>query len=248
MGFISIYILFKNWIYFEIKREYILKLLNYGVPLIFYSIFYLAMFYFNRFIMVKFLSLDDVGIFSVVVQLGSFIDLLATSFNNAFFPWIYKNLSLIDNMLNNKEINQAFIIKQKIVKIIYLYVFGLLFISILAYFVFIFLMKYVLGPSFIKAIDFLFIIIMGFYFKSLYYIFYYFITYSQKNIILSFITGITAIFSIVLNYYFIMYFGLWGAVYSFFITFFIYFLFTFIFSIKIYKLPWFIFKSKKVIK
>ncbi|MGC8734918.1 MAG: lipopolysaccharide biosynthesis protein [bacterium] len=245
LGFVSNYIVFKNWVYFEINKDYIFKLLSYGVPLIFYSIFYLIMFYFNRFIMAKFLSLDDVGIFSVGVQLGAFIDLLASSFNTAFFPWIYKNLSIIDNLLNNNEIKKAFTIKQRIVKIIYLYIFGLLFISILFYFIFVFLMKYILGSSFVKVIDFLFIIIMAFYFKSLYYIFSYFIVYTQRTIILTLVTGITAIFSIFLNYYFIKYFGLWGAVYSFFITFFIYFILTFIFSIKIYELPWFIFKSRK---
>ncbi len=73
LGIISSYIVFKNWVYFEIKKDYILKLLKYGVPLIFSSIFYLVMFYVNRFIMVKFLSLSDVGIFSVGIQLGGLL-------------------------------------------------------------------------------------------------------------------------------------------------------------------------------
>lgn len=209
--------------------------------MIFASIFYLIMFYINRFMIVKFLSLDDVGIFSVGVQLGAFIDLLASSFNIAFLPWIYKNLSIIDN--NNQNSKQIFIIKARIVKIIYLYILGLFIVSILTYFIFIFLMKYILGKSFYKAIDFMFVIIMAFYFKSLYYVFSYFIVYTQRTFSLTIITMITAILSIILNYYFIKFFGLWGAVYAFFITFFAYFLFTFLFTLKIYNLPWIFYKK-----
>ncbi len=114
LGIICSYIVFKNWVYFEIRKDYILKLLKYGIPLIFTSIFYLVMFYINRFIIVKFLSLSDVGIFSVGIQLGGVIDLLASSFNIAFLPWIYKNLSLIDNLKDNPgNSKQIFIIKAK---------------------------------------------------------------------------------------------------------------------------------------
>ncbi len=241
LGTFSIYIIFKNWVYFEINGDYIIKLLKYGIPLIFHSISYLIMFYINRFIIVRFLSLDDVGIFSVGVQLGAFIDLLASSFNIAFLPWIYKNLSIIDN--NNQNFEQVFLIKTRIVKIIYLYIFGLFIVSLLTYFVFILLMKYILGSSFYRAIDFMFVIIMAFYFKSLYYVFSYFIVYTQKTFTLTIITIITAILSIILNYYFIKFFALWGAVYAFLITFFVYFLFTFLFTIKIYKLPWLFYKK-----
>ncbi len=104
-------------------------------------------------------------------------------------------------------------------------------------------MKYILGVSFYRAIDFMFIIIMAFYFKTLYYIFSYFIVYTQKTAALTIITMITAILSIILNYYLIKFFGLWGAAYSFFITFFIYFLFTFLFTLKIYDLPWIFYKK-----
>ena len=249
-GIISIYILVKNWISFEVNKDYIMQLLKFGIPLIFYSIFYLLMFHINRFIVAKFLSLEELGILNVSIQLGAFIDLIASSFNIAFFPWIYRNLSNIDNLLktnqnnlNSDNLSIALDIKRRIVKIVYLYVFSLFFISLIVYFVFIFIMKYFLGPSFHKAIEFLLVIIWAFYFKALYYIFSYFIVYTGKTIILTIITVIIAIFSIFLSYYFVMFFGIWGAVYSFFITFFIYFLITFLFTIKIYKLPWFTLKN-----
>lgn len=241
-GIISIYIIFKNWIFFEVKGDYIIQLLKFGIPLIFFSIFYLLMFHINRFIVAKFLSLEDLGILNVSIQLGGFIDLIASSFNIAFLPWIYKNLSNIDKLLRD-NLSIALDLKRRIVKIIYLYVFSLFFISLIVYFVFIFIMKYFLGPSFHKAIEFLLIIIFAFYFKALYYIFSYFIVYTEKTIILTIITVITAIFSIFLSYYLVMFFGIWGAVYSFFFTFFIYFLITFLFTIKIYKLPWFTIKT-----
>jgi O-antigen/teichoic acid export membrane protein len=89
-GIISIYIIFKNWIFFEVKGDYIIQLLKFGIPLIFFSISYLLMFHINRFIVAKFLSLEDLGILNVSIQLGGFIDLIASSFNIAFLPWIYK--------------------------------------------------------------------------------------------------------------------------------------------------------------
>ena len=195
------------------------------------------MFQANRFIIAHFLSLDEVGIFSVGVQMGSFIDLIANAINIAIFPWIYKNLSLIDNNLNNNLYIEANTLKTKIVKMIYIYTFSLLIISILSYFVLFFLMKYILGPNFHKAIDFLLIFIIAFYFKALYYVFSYFIVYKEKNNFLAIITAITSILSIVLNFYFIKFFGLWGATYAFLITFFIYFLFTSILALKVYNLP-----------
>ena len=229
---ISIFLLFKNKdIKFVFNFSYIKYAISYGGGLIPHAIGASLILLTNRFFLTKMISIEESGLYGVANQICSIVPFITISFNNAYVPWLYRKLSL------NNEIE-----KIKIVKLTYAYFFFIITFVLTFYLVQPLIFHVFIGEKFQNAIQYSFWILLGFAFQGMYYMVTNYILYSEKTYTLAAITISIAIVNIPLNYYLIDYYGELGAAISFAIIFFLYFIITWFISSKIFEMPWFIFK------
>lgn len=225
---IALGILFKaKWIKITVRKEYIKHALMFGVPLIPHALSGTIISMTDRFFITSMVGLAATGVYTVGYQVGTIINLLSTSFNNAYVPWLYEKL---------KE-NQ-YTTKVKIVKFTYLYFVGILLLALgLGILAPIFLNVF-LGKTFNESSVYVIWIALGYAFNGMYLMVVNYIFYEQKNSILAMVTFATALLNIVLNYFFIREFGAIGAAQATTIVFAIKFVVVWIFSAKVHKMPW----------
>jgi O-antigen/teichoic acid export membrane protein len=181
----------------------------------------------DRLFIANMIGLPATGVYTVGYQVGSIINLLAMSFNNAYVPWLYQRLK---NNSNSTKI--------KIVKFTYLYFFAIITLAILLAFLAPPILKILLGKSFNESSIYVSWIAMGYAFNGMYLMVVNYIFYSEKTKILAYITFSAALINILLNYLFIKAFGAIGAAQATTIVFAIKFFLVWFFSSKVQPMPW----------
>lgn len=226
--FFSFYVLSKNkWIVLKYNKQYIKNALNFGLPLLPHLLGGFIITMIDRIFITNMVGVAETGIYTVGYQIGMIINLLATSFNQAWVPWFYSKLKQ-----NNKKL------KLKIVKYTYIYFIVIIIISLLLSGLAPWFMKYFIGESFKDSSKYVFWIALGYSFQGMYFMVTNYIFYVQKNYYLSAVTFFTALCNIVLNYLLIKLFGAIGAAQATTISYFISFILTWIVSARIYEMPW----------
>ena len=155
------------------------------------------------------------------------IGLLATSFNNAYSPWLYEQLKK-ENILTNL----------KIVKMTYIYDFCILFLAITLATTVPFFLKLLVGEKFVGSGQFIIWIALGGAFQGMYYMVTNYIFYAQQTHLLAWVTFLTAVINLISSYFLIIWNGAIGAAQGTMIAFFLSFLITWFLSAKVYKMPW----------
>jgi len=178
------------------------------------------------------IDIETMGIYSVGYQIGLVISLVQNSFNQAWQPWIYTQLS-------NKSLN-----KTKIVKFTYFYFLGLILLVLGLNIIAPFLIRVFIGIEFQSTIEFVTWIGLGFAFNGMYKMVANYLFFLRKTKLIGLISICTAALNIVLNYVLISINGAVGAAQSTAISFFIQFIFVWIFSSIYFKMPWFSILSK----
>ncbi len=232
-AFFGLIILFKNhYIKFKFNKKYLKNALSFGVPLIPHSFGGLAMTMMGRLLVTNMVGVAETGIYTVGVQVGTIISLLASSFNSAYFPWLFSQLK-----------KESVSIKLKIVKLTYFYYVAILLLAILLSLFAPWFLNFFLGKNFITASKFVIWIALGAAFNGMYFMVTNYIFYTQKTYLLTWGTFITSAFSFVITYFLIKLNGSIGAAQGMAISFFMLFVLTWVFSSKVYKMPWFFKKS-----
>lgn len=228
-GLFSFYLLVKEN-YFEKKMPKIFHLKeiwNYGGPLIFHVGGTFLLSAADRVIIKANMTLSDVGIYMVAVQFSLVLSVLFNAFNKAYVPWLFDNLSKV-----NEEI------KLKLVKFTYLYFFIILILLISGIFLGPIIIKLVVGEEFIEAANIIGYLVSGQCFVGLYLMITNYLFYAKKTGVLAIITIGTGILNLVLMFYLSQIYGLKGAAISFAVSMFIRFLITFFVSNRLYPMPW----------
>lgn len=225
---ISLIILIKNkWIKLTIRYKYIKHALVFGVPLVPHVLSGTIISMTDRFFISSMFGLATTGVYTVGYQIGTIINILASSFNNAYVPWLYERLK-----------KNEYSTKVKIVKFTYLYFLVIFALAlILGIFAPMFLNVF-LGESFNNSSIYVIWIALGYAFNGMYLMVVNYIFYEQKNSLLAMVTFATAILNIVLNYFFIKRFGAIGAAQATTVIFAIKFIAVWILSAKVHKMPW----------
>lgn len=232
---IGTFILLKNkWLKFSYNPSYVKHALGFGVPLIPHSLGGIIMTMTDRIFITAMVGIGATGIYTVGYQIGMIINLLATSFNQAYVPWLYRQL---------KENN--FLKKIRIVKMTYLYFIVILVIAVVLSFIAPWFLSFFVGKEFTGSSIFVVWIALGYAFNGMYFMVVNYMFYAQKTISLAWITFFTAVLNIVLNYFFISKFGAIGAAQATTIVYVIKFILTWILVAKIYDMPWNL-KYKKI--
>ena len=227
-AFITVYILYRrNFIKAGYNKAYVNKALRFGLPLIPHTLGGAALMMSDRFIISHLKGISEVGIYMVGFQFAQIIMLLQDSINNAFAPWIYKNL--------RKNTHQDNI---KLVKTTYWY-FGVILLIAVSYAMLVPpFFKLFVGREFSAGIHFIFWISIAFAFNGMYKMVVNYIFYAEKTYVLAGITTFCAICNICLTFILVKMYGTIGAAYSLCISYLLSFLLTWFFSNRIYPMPW----------
>ncbi|MGI6787992.1 MAG: lipopolysaccharide biosynthesis protein [Aminobacterium colombiense] len=225
---LGLWILKKNQgVTFKFNRQYLKHALFFGIPLIPHSLGGMLNVTIDRIFITKMVGVSETGLYSVGYQIGSILVLLATAFNQAYSPWLFKKL----NEKNPKYYN-------KIVKNTYVYFVLILSLAVIMGALAPIMLKILVGVNFQGSSIFIIWIALGASFRGMYYMVVNYIFYVEKTYILAMVTFLGAIFNVVLNYFFIKYNGAIGAAQATTLTHFITFLVVWLYSAKVYPMPW----------
>lgn len=217
----------KGWLKFNYNREYIGNALRFGVPLIPHTVGAMLITQTDRVFITNMIGIADTGIYTAGFQVAAMVGLLATSFNYAYAPWLYKRL---------KEDN--FTVKTKIVTFTYIYFVAILLFALLLSLVAAIFLDYFVGERFVGAYRYTFWLALGFSFNGMYFMVANYIFYVSKTHLLAWITFIAGLLNIVFNYVLIKMNGAIGAAQASALAFFISFILTWILSSRVYSMPW----------
>lgn len=231
---VSILIIYKReYINFSLSKNYTKDALFFGIPLIPHALGGWVMTCTDRIFINSMVNVAATGLYTVGYQVGMIIGLLATSFNQAWSPFLYEKL---------KENNYA--TKVKIVKFTYLYYGGIVALALALSFIAPFFLKIFVSESFYPAHKYVIWIALGYAARGMHHMVVNYIFYVKKTYILAWITLFAAGINIILNYLLIKANGAMGAAQATTITFFVAFIFTWILSMKVYEMPWAVWRAK----
>lgn len=225
---IAIVIIYRNqWIKASFNKDYIKHALMFGLPLIPHALSGTIISMSDRFFITNMVGLAATGIYTVGYQVGAVVNLFASSFNNAYVPWLYERLK-----------KNEYSTKVKIVKFTYLYFIGIILAAIvLGYLAPIFLSVF-LGKSFNESSTYVIWIALGYAFNGMYLMVVNYIFFAQKTGSLAMVTFATSMINLVLNFFFIKAFGAVGAAQATTVVYAIKFIMVWILSAKVHKMPW----------
>lgn len=227
-GFLSIFILIKNRHLtpgFNLKS--VMLSLRFCVPLIPHGLAGWINTGLDKVLINNFVSVSENGIYSISYQFAMIIGLIASSFNRAFVPFLYKKLNE-KNPENNKIL----------VKYTYLYFLILTIITFLIYFLTPVIMRIFISDDYQDANKYVFWIMMGFLADGFYYGVVNYIYYKKKTYYLSLITFFVAIIHFLLSWMLIPKLGSIAASYATAIGYIISFVLVWIVSNRIHPMPW----------
>lgn len=237
--FFSLYKLFKqSYISFKFLKQYLVDSLKFGLPLIIHTVSGILLGFSNRFFIIKYLGLHEAGIFASAYQIGLAISLLHTSFNEAWVPYLFKNLTN----------NDCYKTRKKLVKITYYYYIFLFLLTILFILFTPILYKIISRNFYISSINLIFIA-FAFLFNGYYKMIVNYLFYEKKTYYVAIGTLIALFLNFAFNFFFITKYSLLGASIALFFTFFCHFIIFLLILNYNFKLPWLYFldnlKNKK---
>lgn len=220
------------------RRDYLVEILKFGVPLIPHTFGAFLIASADRFFINENLGLKEVGIYMVAVQLSVAVNILFDAVNKAFVPWLYGKL---------KENNPSEMLK--IVMRTYLWFLIILACGGIGAWLFApILTVLIAGQEFTKAGEVVGWLIMGQVVGGMYLMVTNYIFYMKRTDLLGLVTIISGIINLGMLYYLIPMWGLKGAAVSFFAAMVARFLLTWFVAFKVCPMPWFNFKKLYHIK
>ena len=212
---------------FVFKREVLEDVLRICLPLLLQGIGVFIIFQCSYYFINIFQGKSDVGIYSVAIAFASIMGIFKDALVKTINPWFYKNLN---------SVTEGF--KMKIVKMnILIYVIFIIF-TFLIFFSSKVLIFYMIDIKYHAASNILFLLTLALAFNGIVGVNSVYFIHLSKTKILSVLTGITAVLSLLLNYFLIKEMGLVGASYAFSLSLLIHMLLTAVYAQKIYPLPY----------
>ena len=234
LGFFSLILLYKRgYLSGKLSRACFISILSFSLPLIPHGLSFWLKSGVDKLMLTNICGMDMNGYYSVALTFGAIVSVIITSISNAFVPYLYKKLSMIDLDRENTIVEQ-----KKIVKIIFLLLLSILLFVIISFLFSYYFIVLAYPISYFRSLEFLPGIMITQLFNGFYTMFVCFIHYTQKTKILGAITFLFSLFQIALGYYFIITIGAVGSVISSAIVALLTFVFVSIYAMKIYKLPW----------
>ncbi|WP_223523291.1 lipopolysaccharide biosynthesis protein [Pseudomonas sp. BF-RE-24] len=201
--------------------------LKFGVPLIPHVIGGLVMVVADRFIIVNMLDVQTVGIYTLALQIGMVVGLVADAFIKVYGPWLYTKLK--------ENTDEA---RLEVVGVTYLVWLTFFILAILAIGFCELFFSSIVGGEFAAAKEIVFWFFLGQTFKGMYLSVAGLFFFSSRTRSVSLVTVCTGVFSVVITIVFVKHFGLQGAAMAYALSEGVLFLLTWLFSRRIYSMPW----------
>ena len=208
-------------------RSYFSDALRFGIPLMPHVLGGLLIVTADRFIIVGVLDLDQAGLYTVALQIGQIIGLVASSFNSAYSPWLMKSLSGAGEVDKIKLVRGTYLYFVVIISVAL--VFGIASPSLINLFV---------GESYSAAGELVIYTALGFAFGGCYYMVAAYIFFKSKTVILALVTFISGALNIPLMYILLKNNGISGAGQAYVITQAFVFLAIWWVAQRIHPMPW----------
>lgn len=206
----------------------------FGLPLLPHTLSFWFKSGVDRIIITNLVGLSANGVFSVALTLGGIIGVFTGAFFNAYTPSMFKDLNTIDEV----SVEEAYLIKKKLVRITYIFAILLLIVCVSSYFIMKYIIPLLFKGDYLGAIQFIPFLMATLFFEGLYSIVAGYIFYKRKTKILGIITFMSSILQMTMTWFFVKKFGALGAVYSAGIVSIITFIAVFIYTNTLYDLPW----------
>ena len=201
--------------------------LRFGIPLIPHAIGSIVIGQTDRIFLTNMVGVAATGVYSIAYQFGMMIELAAGSFNQAYVPWLYRNLGLNDATA-----------KRRIVKLTYLYFGVILACALLLALIVPPFLRFFVGSAFVGAGDYIFWSALGFAFGGMYYMVANYIFYAERTSALASVTFLTAVLNVGFSYALIRRNGAVGAAQATTLSMFTSFILTWLVSARVYPMPW----------
>ena len=184
-------------------EKYIKRALNFGVPLIPHAISGSLMTMADRFFVANFIDIGTAGLFVLGSQIGSGMELLTSSFNKAYVPWLFGNLK---NITEDKKV--------RIVKLTYMYFIAILVVAACYSFLMPKVLGILVGEKFYAAGDYIWPFAFAGALNGMYYMVVNYIFFDGATRSLMYRTLTSSLVHLCLSYILIKYYGIIGACYS----------------------------------
>lgn len=240
-GFISIYIIVKKgyWV-FKLDKQYLKHILMFAWPIVPHALSFWFRSGVDKIMLTEMCSLHENGIYSVALSWGGAASMFLISYSNAYSPWLFKKLAVI-----NKDRYGSAYEQHKVVKIVRYSLLYVLLFTVIFYFASAFLINLLYDSSYFDSLYYLPWVILEQFFYGGYLLFVSFIHYTMNTKILGAITFTFSVFQIGLTYIFILWFGAIGVAVASALTSVLIFFFIAGYAMKVSNLPWF--KTSKII-
>lgn len=206
------------------------KIIIFGTPLFIYGIGRWVNNLADRFFLTSMLDISVTGVYSVGYSVASVLEFISGGVGLAVMPLLF-------NKLQNPTESQ----KRSIVRYTYFYFFIMFILTLAWIFLSRIFLRFFVGKEFIKALEFIPLISVAYFFNTLFRMFSWYIQYAKKTYYLTYAVIIAAVVNLILNYYLIKANGAMGAAQSTCISFVINALLTWFFAQRVYPMPWFSF-------
>lgn len=232
---LGLWLLFKmKLIVLKIRKEYVTKALSLGFPLILHVVSAALFMMSDRLFISYYLGNDAVGIYSVGAQVAMIAMIVQTSFNQAWVPYLFKNLKI--GFLVNKI---------KIVKISYATILFFILLPFIIDLITPLIFTLLVDNKFVASMEYVFWIAVGYSLLGMYKVVTNYIFYEKRVHILSMMTFASLIINLLLNYFLIHKYGAIGVAYGTVVTVGIFFLIAFVVANRVHPMPWLFFIKEK---
>lgn len=218
---IGLYLLYNMDYISKVTLKYTKDILNFGVPLIPHAVSGAIMAMSDRYFISYFIGNDQVGLYTIAYQISALMLLVSVSVNQAWSPMLFK-------LLKEKNIKKVYKFTLYLFTLFSLVAISIYFLREILFYIFV-------DEKFYIAKKYFGWLLLGFLFQSLYFLVTNLLFYEKRTKLLGMLAMSGAFINILLNYYFIQFYGVLGVAYSTAITWGLYFTIVLIFSVKILK-------------
>ncbi len=222
------YLVSSNYLKIKLNLYFLNDFVRFGIPMIPHQLSNWIKGQGDRLLLISMLGSSSAGLYSVGFQIGSIMGLLLMSANRAFYPYVFKKLSL--GMTETMRIQHVKLTYKLMLLILFL---GTFFILLLE-----FTFKFVIGNDFLDSLIIAQLVVLAFIFDGFYYLFVCVLFYFKETVMLAKITFPLSIFHIFISYYLIQSYSEMGVAYALIITYFLQFVLVWFYSNRVHRMPW----------
>ena len=227
-GVIGLFIVYRRWRRtLTVKTEYMKDALMFGIPLVPHSLGNWILTGIDRLFLTSMVGVAATGVYAVGYQVGMIVGLVATSFNQAWSPFLFQKLKEDDPHS-----------KARIVRFTYVYIVGIAGFALVLSLAAPWFLAIFVGPEFRGAYQYVVWVALGYAANGMYLMVAHYVFYAKKTHLLAAVTSSVALINIFLNYILIRANGPIGAAQASAASFFVSFVLTWMLAARVYKMPW----------